>query len=247
MVSSVSVHKPLRQRRSQVNTTLSATDEFWLSPIVADAPSGSEIASGVSEDHDDSPTLIIPPAHHQLLSTDPASTEGLNGHDHTQDDMSCDDDDDVDGHARSFYGRLKLTEMKQHGGGSWLLGFARLNNAAPPPDLVHVPGGASLDSDEDSLGNDGVDSSAAARKRPRGGVSFSETVAVQPIPHSCTLSPIQRRRMYSTSVEVRQNKIKSKKEYRYDGYDWRNATEEWEMSVDMVAGELVHPAHEQLF
>mmetsp|Transcript_22350 Transcript_22350/g.48094 ORF Transcript_22350/g.48094 Transcript_22350/m.48094 type:complete len:246 (+) Transcript_22350:262-999(+) len=243
MVSSVSVHKPLRQRRSRANMTLSATDEFWLSPLSAVVRNDDD-ASDVSDDRDDSPTLIIPPAHNQLLSTDPTSTEGLNGHDHTQDDMSC-DDDDVDRHATSFYGRQKLTEMKQHGGGSWLLGFARLNNAAPPPDLVRVPSGASLDSDEDSLSDDSVVSSAATKKRPRGGVCFNETVTVQPIPHSCTLTSMQRRRMYSTSVEVRQNKIRNKKEYRHDGYDWRNATEEWEMSVDVITGELVHPVHRQ--
>jgi hypothetical protein len=49
--------------------------------------------------------------------------------------------------------------------------------------------------------------------------------------------------MYSSSLDVRQNKIRNKKEYRYDGYDWRNCTEEWEMSVCMVTGELVHPVH----
>ena len=76
------------------------------------------------------------------------------------------------------------------------------------------------------------------------GVSFAQSVRVRPIPHSSSLSPCQRRRMYSTSMEVRQNKIRNKREYRYDGCDWRNATEEWEMGVDMVSGELVHPAHE---
>lgn len=74
-------------------------------------------------------------------------------------------------------------------------------------------------------------------------VGFNSTVKIQPVPHSFTYTPIQRRKMYSTSLEVRKNKIRNKREYRYDGCDWRNVTEEWEMSVDMVTGELVHPVH----
>jgi hypothetical protein len=77
-------------------------------------------------------------------------------------------------------------------------------------------------------------------------VGFNSTVKIQPIPHSSTYSPMQRRKMYSSSLEVRKNKIRNKKEYRFDGYDWRNVTEEWEMSVDMVTGELVHPVHNHM-
>ena len=74
-------------------------------------------------------------------------------------------------------------------------------------------------------------------------VSFSTAVVVRPIPHSSTLSPSQRRKMFTTKAELRQNKIRNKKEYCYDRCDWRNATEEREMGVDMVTGESVHPAH----
>jgi len=77
-------------------------------------------------------------------------------------------------------------------------------------------------------------------------VGFNSTVKIQPIPHASTYSPVQRRKMYSSSFEVRKNKIRNKKEYRFDGYDWRNVTEEWEMSVDMVTGELVHPVHNSM-
>jgi hypothetical protein len=75
-------------------------------------------------------------------------------------------------------------------------------------------------------------------------VSFVESVTVHYIPHSSSLSPTQRRRMYSSSNEVRVNKSRNKREYRYDGNDWRNVTEEWAMSVDMITGELIHPVHE---
>ena len=75
-------------------------------------------------------------------------------------------------------------------------------------------------------------------------ISFSPTVTVRSIPHSSTLSPSQRRKMFTTKGELRQNKIRNKKEYWYDRCDWRNVTEEWEMGVDVVTGEVIHPAHQ---
>ena len=114
-------------------------------------------------------------------------------------------------------------------------------------DDVSIPGMASgsddSSSDADSETGDDLSLSSSSAVKPKG-VSFAESVRVRPIPHSSILSLSQRRRMYSSSLEVRQNKSRNKREYRYDGCDWRNATEEWEMSVDMVTGELVHPAHE---
>jgi hypothetical protein len=248
----VSVHRPLHLRSSK-KMTLAATEEFWHSPIGDDA-SDSDCGGNDA-------ALSLPPAHHQLLSGDGPSFENLKGHDHSA------SSDDLDGYATSdsdsptFNCRRKLSAVKQQGGGSWLLGFARLSNenADEPPDdmsddedmappgLVRVPSGSSLD-EESSSDSESDDESAVVStpvKPRRAGVSFSECVTVQPIPHSSALSPLQRRKMYSTSFEVRQNKIRNKKEYRYDGYDWRNVTEEWEMGVDMVTGELVHPVHEQ--
>lgn len=246
----VSVHRPLHLRSSK-KMTLAATAEFWHSPIRNDA-SDSDCGSDA--------VLSLPPAHQQLLSSDSPSFENLKGHDH-----GSSYDDDMDGYATSdsdsptFSCRRKLSAVKQQGGGSWLLGFARLSNekaAKPqddededmaPPGLVRVPSGSSLDEESSSDESDDDESAASTPTKPRrrAGVSFSECVRVQPIPHSSTLSPLQRRKMYSSSFEVRQNKIRNKKEYRYDGYDWRNVTEEWEMGVDMVTGELVHPVHEQ--
>lgn len=179
-------------------------------------------------------------------------------------------DGSIDSAANSYCSRQKLSTVKQQGGGSWLLGFAGLTSGGgsgndepvdyAPPDLIRdsfVDSEDESSSDEDSStdmdddSDDDDDSSSSApttttepRPKRRPGVSFSEAVAIQPVPHSSVLSPLQRRKMYSSSIEVRQNKIRNKREYRYDGYDWRNSTEEWEMGVDMVTGELVHPAHE---
>ncbi len=111
-----------------------------------------------------------------------------------------------------------------------------------------VPG--LVESDEGSTSSESYDGGVPSdgscdEKQPRGkGVSFDPAVRVQPVPHSSTLTSRQRRRMYTATLEVRTGKVRNKKEYRFDGCDWRNATEEWEMRVDMVTGELVHPAHE---
>eukprot|EP01083_Nonionella_stella_P180337 642808_1 len=223
-----------------------------------------------TDEHDlCSMTMTIPAAHHQLLSHEQTSFTGLTGYDHTASSNSILDDDDdndddgdnndIDSAASSYCCRQKLSAVKQQGGGSWLLGFARLNNnnksdddkPAEMPGLVRdsflesdEDSSTDMDSDDDSsLASSSSNSSAAPATPKRAGVSFSESVKVQPIYHSSVLSPLQRRKMYATSFEVRQNKIRNKREYRYDGYDWRNVTEEWEMGVDMVTGELVHPAH----
>mmetsp|Transcript_13637 Transcript_13637/g.24993 ORF Transcript_13637/g.24993 Transcript_13637/m.24993 type:complete len:259 (-) Transcript_13637:432-1208(-) len=256
----VSFHRRSLHRSSK-KMTLSATDQFWYSPIIQVIPSTSDTST--SDDDDEFMVMSLPPAHNQLLSQDHVSSENLKGYDHTQDVIGHDNLDGYGSDESSFCCRQKLSAVKQQGGGSWLLGFARFNDKTvtsqlseaevdmTPPGLLRVPSGSSLESDEysssddDSASGDSLPSNDS-NKRPRGGgVSFSPTVKVQPIPHSSTLSSIQRRKMFTTPVEVRQNKTRNKKEYRYDGYDWRNITEEWDMGVDMVTGELVHPVHEQ--
>ncbi|KAL7537282.1 hypothetical protein ACHAXR_009940 [Thalassiosira sp. AJA248-18] len=247
-------------------TALTATNEFWHSPINLSS-SSDDCAASSHHDHEQAMSnMAIPAAHHQLLSGDQTSFENLKGYDHNQDVVSYDSSSDGGGSSSSsFCSRQKLSSVKQQGGGSWLLGFARINEKPSssvdpvieedvPPGLVRDD--SSLESDEDLSSDDGEsdldsddDSSLSStptktKRRRRAGVAFSTTVTIQPIPHSCTLTAMQRRKMYSTSFEVRQNKIRNKREYRYDGYDWRNVTEEWEMGVDMVTGELVHPAHE---
>ena len=222
--------------------SLSATDDFWFFPSV-DADD-----SAVDADENDTVDVSLPPAHHQLFSEDVAIYETLRGYDHRlsdEDDApSRDPLDDLDEVESRF------STIKQRGGGSWLLGFARISDRMVPdgpPGLVRdddslTSSGSS--SDDDSLPNSSNHGPPPSKPKKRG-VSFNMDVKVQPVPHSSTLSAAQRRKMYASSVEVRQNKQRNKKEYRYDGYDWRNATEEWQMAVDMVTGELVHPVHEQ--
>lgn len=152
-------------------------------------------------------------------------------------------------------GAEKSPAAKKRAAGSWLLGFARIRPTAEenstldrenatPPGLVRSTSGSSLASSDTDLSSSSHGGSSSGSSTPtKKGVSFNDSVRILPVPHASTYSSVQRRKMYSSSMEVRQNKIRNKKEYRYDGYDWRNATEEWEMSVCMVTGELVHPAH----
>ena len=75
------------------------------------------------------------------------------------------------------------------------------------------------------------------------GVTFNEQVRVLPIPHIGEYTSEQIRRMYANRFEVRENKLRNKREYEFDNYDWRNATEECSMAVCPRSGELLHPAH----
>lgn len=75
------------------------------------------------------------------------------------------------------------------------------------------------------------------------GVTFNEQVRVLPIPPLEDYTPDQRYRMYANRFELRENKVRNKREYEFDKYDWRNATEEHSMAFCPVSGELLHPAH----
>lgn len=243
-------HPRRRERSSAKLAPLAATDEFWFSPIMSTEDVASSESSSCSVDDDDDCFAVVsmPAAHHQLLSEEASEDEELKGHDHVEED-----DEDlsfVSSYTDAGGCRQKLSDVKEQGGGSWLLGFARLSDATASSDDCELPGLVRAESDEDlsSTASDesSVSSASVSSKKRARGISFAPVVKVQPIPHSSDLSPTQRRRMYSTSVEVRANKVRNKKEWRYDGSDWRNVTEEWEMGVDMVTGELVHPAHDNL-
>lgn len=240
--------------RRQLNKkmTFVANDEFWHAPIAQDAASTSD--DGTAYTRQDSMEFYLPPAHHQLLAKNAQpSHENLKGYDHTRGVFSYNNFDDFDFEATdldtSFGGRNSLSEVKQQGGGSWLLGFARMRDETSDTleEDVAVPGLVRLESEDSSDDESTSTSTSTPTKSPQKskGVSFSEAVTVQPIPHSSTLPPLQRRKMYTSTLEVRRNKIRNKREYRHDGCDWRNATEEWEMGVDVITGELVHPVHDQ--
>ena len=207
----VSTQQPLRQLRQTLRQR----------------PHKTMTLSASGDEGDFMEAIVLPAAHHQILSSDPVYFEDLKGCDHHQDVF------DINGYDSDN----SSCAPKRRGGGSWLLSLV---------DPI-LPGLVRVESDECSTSSESDGESSlpyAPKKRARGGVAFNSVVKVQPVPHSNVLTAEQRRRMYSTSWEVRQNKIRNRKEYRYDGCAWRNATEERDMGVDMVTGELIHPAHE---
>ncbi|KAL7527876.1 hypothetical protein ACHAXR_002178 [Thalassiosira sp. AJA248-18] len=104
---------------------------------------------------------------------------------------------------------------------------------------------SSSDGDETMSSDDETDASSAAGDDSLAGkgVSFNEQVRVLPIPPISAYTHEQRFRMYANRFELRENKMRNKKEYEFDGYDWRNATEENYMAICPMSGELLHPAH----
>lgn len=97
-----------------------------------------------------------------------------------------------------------------------------------------------MDVDDD---NDDSSSTPPVPQLSRG-VSFNEQVRVLPIPPITAYTPEQRYKMYANRFELRENKTRNKKEYEFNNYDWRNATEENSMAICPLSGELLHPAHQ---
>jgi hypothetical protein len=137
------------------------------------------------------------------------------------------------------------------------------NDECCPPGMVRTTSGSlsseeTADDDDETMSNastNSSDSDAASKAEedeehqppvlppPQRGVTFNEQVRVLPIPPIEHYTPEQRYKMYANRVELRQNKLRNKREYEFDNYDWRNATEEHSMAICPVSGELLHPAH----
>jgi hypothetical protein len=114
------------------------------------------------------------------------------------------------------------------------------------PAMVRSNSGSLSSSDTDdtmSSSSGASDGSDDDNGKASKGVTFNETVRVMPIPPLSAYSAEQRFRMYANRFELRENKIRNKKEFQFDGYDWRNATEECHMAICPLSGEQLHPAH----
>ena len=115
-----------------------------------------------------------------------------------------------------------------------------------PPGMVRSLSGSlsSSDGDETMSGcDDETEMAEDEPETPAREVTFNDRVRVLPIPPVMAYSLEQRFRMYANRFELRENKTRNKKEYAFDGYDWRNATEEGNMAICPLSGELLHPAH----
>mmetsp|Transcript_3769 Transcript_3769/g.5087 ORF Transcript_3769/g.5087 Transcript_3769/m.5087 type:complete len:235 (-) Transcript_3769:275-979(-) len=84
-----------------------------------------------------------------------------------------------------------------------------------------------------------TDSSSSAPSR----VTFNDSVTEYPIHHFDEFPLEIRSNIWTAGRDVSINKKRNKKEYKYDFCDWRSATEEDEMVLDTLTGELIHPVH----
>ena len=106
-------------------------------------------------------------------------------------------------------------------------------------------------SEEDNLSQASVDSSSSNKdgnnEEEAGGgkqsVSFDTSVTVYPIYETSQYSSDMVQQMYTNREELRINKLRNKREYAHDSFNWRDVTEEDGMTVDDESGELVHPVH----
>ena len=109
-------------------------------------------------------------------------------------------------------------------------------------------------SEEDNLSQASVDSSSSSSSNKDGNeeeevgsgkqsVSFDTSVTVYPIYETSQYSSDMVQQMYTNREELRINKLRNKREYAHDSFNWRDVTEEDGMTVDDTSGELVHPVH----
>ncbi|KAL9180960.1 hypothetical protein ACHAXT_009765 [Thalassiosira profunda] len=117
----------------------------------------------------------------------------------------------------------------------------------PLPGMVRSNSGSlSSDTETEAMSesdDDASDEGSMEDAPPAKGVTFNEQVRVLPIPPLAAYTHDQRYRMYANRFELRENKLRNKKEYEFDGFDWRNVTEEAQMAICPLSGELLHPAH----
>ena len=85
-------------------------------------------------------------------------------------------------------------------------------------------------------------SSSLHKKLSTAGVLFNDSITVYPVFQACAYPEDMQLRLYTNHFELRENKIENKKEYGFDGYDWRKATEASNMEPN-EKGYLVHPTH----
>ncbi|KAL3762324.1 hypothetical protein ACHAW5_006324 [Stephanodiscus triporus] len=124
-------------------------------------------------------------------------------------------------------------------------------NSGRPRMWDGCPSSASISSSSTSSGSSrgSVSSSSSSKKRKTSeestggrGVSFSDSVTVYPVFKTSVYTPSMVTSMYTKRDELRVNKLRNKREFAYELYDWRNAAEEEEMEAN-DRGELIHPAH----
>ncbi|GKZ01474.1 hypothetical protein MPSEU_001098000 [Mayamaea pseudoterrestris] len=74
-------------------------------------------------------------------------------------------------------------------------------------------------------------------------IVFSETVKVIPIPMRTEYSTRVKSRLWTNGYDLYENSRRNTIEFAYEGWNWRNVTEDENMHVCVATGELIHPCH----
>lgn len=117
-----------------------------------------------------------------------------------------------------------------------------IRSVSVAPDADDTSDGEDTMTTEETDDDRSSSSSSSSMEKVKG-VTFNESVRVVPIPPLSHYTLEQRRNMYANRFEVRENKLRNKKEYAFDNYDWKNCTEECSMVICPMSGNLLHPAH----
>jgi len=186
-----------------------------------------------------------PPPHELFLPWGmPTSMEELkyDEDDESSSDEEDDDDDDYPQQQRHrtymMLGNRSISRPRMWHGCS----------VVPPSNTRHSKSLTSSNRSHRSNNNNSEDESSPSSSSPPsrgGGVTFHNSVTVYPIFETTHYPPTMIQNMYTKRDELRVNKLRNKREFAHEMYDWRNAVEEDEMEVDASTGELIHPAHEK--
>lgn len=115
--------------------------------------------------------------------------------------------------------------------------------SAPCSKAIRRGSDASTASTASTSSSSSLSSNASSSSASSSRITFDDTVTVFKVPSIEDVPDDVWQATWKSRQEVRAHKKLSKKEYAWDGYDWKNATEEDDMILDPTTGTLEHPVH----
>lgn len=88
-----------------------------------------------------------------------------------------------------------------------------------------------------------LDSSTSSSSSSRRSIQFDNMVSVVRIPSHTSYSIDDKKHMWSTDYETRENARRNRREFAAEQYDWKQCVEEDEMYYDRISCEYIHPIH----